>query len=272
MRYELGNIDHYAIAVSGSVMENTPFFKATLDETVEPRKLYKAVRTAMNYHPLFKCKMSYDKGYFLEDNGNRRLRLFHTDTAGMPKEYGRRTNGYLFQICYFGKELSLEWCHAVTDGRGALRFLSTILEAHFGLPLPEVPKCFPLPLAFESIYDKKVRSFGQIKQPSGYRTGAMKMIPNGYKCTSHVLKVPTAEVMRVAKQADTTPAAILVPLFCRALRRHLPKKIRNRNVSCSIVVDCRKQMQLETMRNFYYGKVITYQDRFDAYDLPRLRL
>ena len=71
----------------------------------------------------------------------------------------------------------------------------------------------------------------------------LKTIANGYKCTSHVLKVETAEVLRAAKKNDATPTAILVPLFCRAIREHLPENIHNRNVSCGIVVDCRKPMQ-----------------------------
>ena len=57
MRYELGIMDRYAIAVTGSVMENASFFKATLDEQTDAEKLLAAVKTALEYHPLFKCKM-----------------------------------------------------------------------------------------------------------------------------------------------------------------------------------------------------------------------
>ena len=76
--------------------------------------------------------------------------------------------------------------------------------------------------------------------------------------------------MRVAKKIDATPAAILVPLFCRAVRAHLPESAKNRNVSCSIVVDCRAPSKLETMHNFVGTKLITYQDKFDDFDLPKL--
>lgn len=270
MRYELGNMDRYSIAANGTVMENTSIVKAILDETVDADRLMQAVKTALEYHPLFKCKMSYDKQYYLEDNDNAEIILFNTDTDNRPKEYGKNTNGYLFQICYFENTVSLEWCHAVTDGRGAIRFFSTILDSYFGVPLPEVPKEFPLNLGFESICDKSVKPIGQIKQPAGFKAKDMKVIDNGYKCTSHVLKVETAEVLRVAKKIDATPAAILVPLFCRAIREHLPKNAKNRNVSCGIVVDCRGPMQMDTMHNFIGNKVITYQDKFDAYDLPML--
>lgn len=270
MRYELGNMDRCAIAFAGSVMENTPFFKATLDETVDAERLMNAVKTALDYHPLFKCKMSYNKQYFLEDNDNAQIILFNTDTQSRPKEYGANTNGYLFQVCYYENTISFEWCHAVTDGRGASRFFSTVLDSYFGVELPEIPSEFPLNLGFESIYDKNVEPIGQIKQPGGFKAKDMKVIDNGFKCTSHVLKVETADVLRVAKKIDATPSAILAPLFCRAIREHLPENAKNRNVSCGIVVDCRGPVQMDTMHNFIYNKVITYQDKFDSYDLSKL--
>ncbi|MCR5002534.1 MAG: hypothetical protein K6A71_12155 [Lachnospiraceae bacterium] len=270
MRYELGNMDRYSAAVMGSVMENSSYMKAVLDETVDPDRLMKAVKTALEYHPLFKCKLSYDKQYYLEDNNDAELILFNADTHNRPKEYGKNTNGYLFQICYFENTVSLEWCHAVTDGRGSSRFFSTILDSYFGVELPEIPKEFPLKLGYESVYDKSVKPIGQVKQPAGFRAKDMKVIDNGYKCTSHVLKVETAKVLKVAKKSGTTPTAILVPLFCRAVRKHLPESAKNHNVSCGIVMDCREPMKMDTMHNFVYNKVITYQDRFDSYDINKL--
>lgn len=271
MRYELGNMDKCALTTVGTVMENTPFFKATLDETVHAERLMKAIKTALDYHPLFKCKLSYEnKQYFLEDNDGAEIVIFNTDTPNRPNRYGKNTNGYLFQICYFENTFSLEWCHTVTDGRGAIRFFSTILDAYFNVELPEVPTEFPLKLGFESIYDKSAQPLGQIKQPSGFRSKDMKVVDNGFKCTSHILKVETAEVLRVAKKIDATPAAILVPLFCRAVREHLPENAKSRNVSCGIVVDCRGPAKIDTMHNFINNKVITYQDKFDDYDLPKI--
>ena len=77
MRYELGNMDRYSMAANGTEMENASFFKAFLDETVDADRLLKAVRTALEYHPLFKCKMMYDKQYYLEDNENPEILIFH---------------------------------------------------------------------------------------------------------------------------------------------------------------------------------------------------
>ena len=180
MRYELGNMDRYSMAANGTVMENASFFKATLDDSVDAARLLSAVKTTLQYHPLFRCKMMYDKQYYLEDNDNPEIPIFHTDTEHRPKELGKNTNGYLFQICYDENTVSFEWCHAITDGRGAIRFFSNILDSYFGVEMPEVPAEFPLALGYESVYDKSVKPIGQIKQPNGFKAKDMKAVKNGF--------------------------------------------------------------------------------------------
>ena len=34
-------------------------------------------------------------------------------------------------VTYDNDTISFEWCHALTDGRGAIRFFSAILDAYF---------------------------------------------------------------------------------------------------------------------------------------------
>ena len=94
MKYELGNMDRYSIAVNGSVMENSSYMKATLDETVDAEKLMRSVKAALDHHPLFKCKMSYKKQYFLEDNDNAEIVLFNADTGDKCRAQGKRSENY----------------------------------------------------------------------------------------------------------------------------------------------------------------------------------
>ena len=47
MRYELGNMDKYPLAVMETVMENASFFKASLDEDVDEQRLYQSIKIAL---------------------------------------------------------------------------------------------------------------------------------------------------------------------------------------------------------------------------------
>ncbi|MBR5808572.1 MAG: hypothetical protein IKY39_00500, partial [Clostridia bacterium] len=82
----------------------------------------------------------------------------------------------------------------------------------------------------------------------------------------HILKVPMSQVLSAAKKNDSSPAAILPPLFSMALRKHINPKAKNKNVRCNIVIDCRGPMRVQTMHNYILSKYITYIDRFDTMD------
>ena len=53
-----------------------------------------------------------------------------------------------------------------------------------------------------------------------------------------------------------------------ALRKHINPKAKNKNVSCSVVIDCRVPMGFQTMHNCILSKNITYIDRYDTMDFP----
>lgn len=268
MIYELGNIDRYAIAANGTCMENASFFSATLKEDVDEKKLTQAVCAALTCHPLFKTKVRYKKQYFLETN-LAPITVTHSSAADRPKEFGKSTNDYPWRLCYSGRDLCFEWCHVITDGRGAIAFFTDVLNAYFGFPLDNSPSR-SLALGYESVYDKKAKSFGQKKQAKGFSVKNFPIIKNGFKCESHVLSVKTADVLRIAKKNDATPVAVLVPLICRAVRSRLPETVKYRNVKCGIAVDLRKPAGIDTAHNFIFVKPITYIDRFDDFDLPTL--
>lgn len=268
MRYEIGNMDRYFIATNKTVLENAAFFTCELDETINKEKLLAAMEKALEFHPLFKTQAVYDKRYYLETN-DKPIILINSKEEDRPKNFGVSTNGYPWRVTYFENKFYFEWCHIITDGHGALDFVSEILNCYFDLEKRETPNEFPLELGLEHFYDKKAKPLGQIKQAKGFKKKSLPVISNGFKCQSHLLSIKTKDLMSVAKRYDTTPAALLAPLFSRAVRSRIPANVKNRNVACVILVDCRKPMNFQTMHNCILTKNITYTDRFDGLDLER---
>ena len=269
MRYKLGIMDMYSVAVNKTVMENASFFQVFLKEDADYNKLNNSIKNALNYHPLFKTRLIFDKEYLLETN-NKEVIIYNVKVEDRPKEFGKNTNDYLFQVCYFKNYITFEWCHAVSDGRGALAFLSTILDFYFDIEQKEIPNEFPTECFYEKFYDKNSKSLLVGKQPKGFKSKDIKIINRGYKCLSHVLKVDTKEVLSVAKKIDSTPVAVIAPLFCKALRKHLNNKAKNKNVSCGFVIDGRVPLKTPCMHNSVYNKVITYCDKMDHLDLSMI--
>ena len=261
-RYKLGVMDLFPILINKTCIENSPFFKVQFVEKVDVERLYNAVKCALKDHPLFACTIVYDKQYYLEEH-DKEFRFFNVNEENRPLKYGDDTNGFLWQICYDDYQVIFEWCHAISDGRGGLEFFSSILSYYFHVKRP-VEQNFDLGL--ESLYDKKEKGIPQKKQPQGFAPKHMPYIKRGYKTDCHILKVPMQEVLSVSKKNDSSPAAVLPPLFAMAIRKNLSEGIKNRNVCCNIIIDCRKPMNLKTMHNCVLTKKITYIDKYDKMD------
>ena len=261
-RYKLGVMDLFPIAINKTCMENSPFFKVQFVQKVDAERLYDAVRRALKDHPLFACTIVYDKQYYLEEH-DKEFRFFNVNEENRPLKYGDDTNGFLWQICYDDYHVIFEWCHAISDGRGGYEFFASILSHYFNVER-QVELNFELGL--ESFYDKKEKGIPQKKQPLGFKAKNMPYMKRGYRTDCHILKVPMKEVLAVSKKNDSSPAGVLPPLFSMAMRKNLSRRIKNRNVCCSVIIDCRKPMQFKTMHNCVLSKKVTYIDKYDELD------
>ena len=261
-RYQLGVMDLFPILINKTCMENSPFLKAQFVEKVDAERLYDAVKRALKDHPLFACTIVYDKQYYLEEHDGE-FTLFNVSEEDRPLTYGEETNGFLWQICYDDYHVIFEWCHAVGDGRAGYEFFASILSYYFNV---ERPVELSLNLGLESLYDKKEKGIPQKKQAPGYKAKHMPYMKRGYKTDCHILKAPMKEILSVSKKNDSSPAAVLPPLFAMAMRRNLSERIKNRNVCCNVIIDCRAPMKFKTMHNCVLSKKITYIDKYDEMD------
>ena len=121
-------------------------------------------------------------------------------------------------------------------------------------------------MGLESLYNKAENGIPQKKQAPGFSANSLPFLKRGYRTDCHILKAPMSEVLDAAKKSNSSPAAVLTPLISMALRKHISPKAKNKNVSCSVVIDCRAPMVFQTMHNCIISKNITYIDRYDTMD------
>ena len=258
----MGVMDLYPIAANKTSMENNPFLQARLKKPVDAERLGAAVKQSLGEHPLFAYTLRYKKGYYLETNEKEFL-LIPAAEENRPLAFGDATNGFLWQMCYDEYTISFEWCHAISDGKGAFAFFSSVLCHYCGVDRSVEPA---LELGLESIYDKSEKGIPQKKQERGFAANALPFLKRGYRTDCHILKAPMSEVLAAAKKSGSSPAAMLPPLVSMALRKHINPKAKNKNVSCSVVIDCRGPMRFQSMHNCIISKNITYIDRYDSMD------
>ena len=261
-KYQLGVMDLYPIAANKTKIENNPFFQVRLKEPVDAERLYAAVKQSLSEYPLFACTLRYEKGYYLVTN-EKEFSLIRAAEENRPLAFGDATNGFLWQMCYDQYTISFEWCHAISDGRGGFAFFTSVLCHYYGVDRRVEPA---LELGLESFYNKAEKGIPQKKQEKGFSANTLPFIKRGYRTDCHILKAPMSQVLAAAKKSDSSPAAVLPPLVSMALRKHMNPKVKNKNVSCNVVVDCRAPMGFQTMHNCIISKNITYIDRYDTMD------
>lgn len=265
-RYELDTMDVYSVAVNKTPMENASFFAIELDEEVNKEKLIYAIEKAMDYNPLFRCKIVEKGNHCYLERNNNPIVVFNVKEEDRPKIFIKGTNDYCFQITYFKNRLTFEWYHIITDGDGAVKFLYSLLNAYYNRLTGQVPKKFETNNYLKDLIDKNTKPLGRKNEPKGFNNKYLLTEKRGYKCMTHIIRVPVEDVIKLSKKSDSTPAAVFVPLLSMAIRKNLPQNIKNRNVSCNIMLNVRSRLGMETMHNAALGKVLTYTDKMDKLD------
>lgn len=265
MRYEFGIFDYVEFMFSNTAMDTVPHFEFILKDEVDINKLYEATNKALKLHLIFATKLIYDKKYYLEDN-DAPLKILNRNEA--PNNFGKTTNGYLWRISYDTNTLYFDFCHGITDGRGMARFITTILEYYYDLQVTYETE--PYFKGYDAIYDKNVKPLGMKKPEKGFTSKDLPHLKNGSPCKLTHMELKTKELLDVAKKTDSSPAAILLPLFSRSIYRSLPEKSKNKNVSAYFTADFRKAMNMKCGRNFIGIRYITYTKHFEDFDIETL--
>ncbi|MGN1419058.1 MAG: alcohol acetyltransferase [Acutalibacteraceae bacterium] len=230
-----------------------------LKENIDPCKLEKALINIMPRFPSFDVRIKPGFfWYYFEKNPKSPL------VSPDVKNYCYRINfkenkNFLFRVYYYGKRISVDVYHAITDGYGCTVFLSTLTAEYLRLCGHEISsggfvldaKQFPKKEETEDAYyryaDSKVKYNRRDK--TVYHAVGTKM-PE-HMCNYTVGIMSFEQVHKISKSYGVTVteffAAILMDIH---YRKQLKEKKHQREVCVQIPVNLRKFFETETLRNF----------------------
>ncbi len=265
MRYEFGFLDYIEVLFNNTALYCVPHFSIHLKEAVDVIQLRKALTITLNEHPIFATRFVPGKPYLLEEN-DAEIILLETDQV--VKDFGKTTNGYLWRITYYQNRLHFDFCHGLTDGHGMVRFITTLLEAYYELPITNETE--PYVKAYEAIYDPASRPSDMEETKKGFTARDLPHIKNGSPSTLHHLTFDMDAFLQVVKRTCTSPVAVLLPLLSKAVYHSMPSTAKRRDIRGYFTADFRKPMSLQTGRNFIGYRYVTYTDEFETYDFQTL--
>ncbi|WP_026858789.1 alcohol acetyltransferase [Jeotgalicoccus psychrophilus] len=260
--YKIDNTGKIFHAVSNA--SNSAVFRVsmTLHETIDPKILQKALDIVVMRFPTLTVRVR--KGLFwdfLEQNDQVLQVKKESDYPCAPIDR-KENNAFLIRVLYFGKRISVEVFHSLTDGGGAAEFLKTLayqyvtlkgepVEADEKIMLPdEAPKREEVEDSFE-----KYATSREVKNPASsdkkaYQLKGTQLNPPGINVIQGV--VDAGALNTYAKAQGTSLTGFLTSLLIKVI--HMEKnreKSKASLITVAMPVSLRRHFPSVSIRNFF---------------------
>lgn len=271
---KLDNAGKIFAATSGKRNTSVFRFSCELFEQVKPDILQQALTLTVEEFPHFLSVLRSGLfWYYLESSALRPTVHMENRRVCSPL-YNRKKHGLLFDVSFYKKRINLEVYHALSDGTGVLHFLKTLICYYFILMYPEqdnevlynnVKQELPFSGRTEDSFrkysgkDKRTRPLKHLK---AYRIKGEKTYRGNYHATEGIMSCD--EVLKRAKEYNTTLTIFLSALLIKAIHQERPKNKEHLPIVLTVPVDLRKYFPSDTVRNFFGNIRVSYSVHKDG--------
>lgn len=277
--YTLDNAAKIFPAVYKRSDTNSYRLSALLKENIDPNILKKATIDALKRFPSLCVKLKRGAfWYYLEHNYNTPI-IEEEDPYLFNSVHIHTHNGFMFTVSYFGRRISLEMFHALTDGTGASEFLKTIVYYYLihngkdikndgSVQTDEVEKLSAETLDdFNENYESKVKA--PDKEPKAFQMKGKHYKDNWTGLVQLIADVDNLK--QVAHKYDATITGLMGAVILYSLYNvyFKDKKTPKHNLRLFLPINARKYFNSHSMRNFmlytrttgeFRNKSITFED------------
>lgn len=256
--YKLDNAAKFYPAFASKKDPATFRVAAVLHEPVNKGQLQIALDQTLPGFPSIGVTLKQGLFWYYLDKNSRRATVL--EESKMPCTYinVKKSNGYLFQVYYYDKRISLECFHALTDGYGALEFLKALLYNYFrqtnSISSGDLRLVGDTLEDVEDAYKKYGRSehTDMVTVPAQHVKGTP--IHREGVLVTHAC-VDGNKLNQVAKSYGTTLTILLTAIYMKSLF----KTIKKGPIVVAVPVNLRKMFPSKTLRNFSYVMNITME-------------
>lgn len=279
----LDNASNIFLAARSETDSKVFRLSAELDQAIDPHRLQAALDTTYDryrlYHAVLRRAVFW---YYLQDSD---LRPFVTadDKPTCAPIYDTDRRGLLFRVMYHHERIILEVFHALSDGTGALWFLTDLVTEYIRLCYPEQPEfqtdteganvthepghtgtsTDARALAVDSFahYFRTKRQTaptgksddaaqpGEPPAKTVYRVAGTRN-PD-YRTRAVELTMPAQDVLALARGEGISLTMYLTAVFFESIRRSSGGLGKSRTLSASVPVNLRQFFPSVSPRNFF---------------------
>ena len=245
-------------------------FSVQLKEKVDPDLLTEALKRVLPRFPCF--DVCIKKGffwYYFEKNPNGCPDVAPDISNPCHRVKFNENKKYLFRVYYFDNKISVDFFHALTDGRGSSFFVCTLAAEYLRLRGYDIP-CGDAVLdlneeaseeELEDAFLKSAGSKGKVERSGRrvYHYRGTKMPDHRVNITSGIMSLSALKALAKSKNATVTELIESVLLYTMYLKQKSENKAKQKEVSVQIPVDLRNMFPTHTLRNYS----LTYIARLD---------
>ena len=233
---------------------------ANLHDVIDPILLQKAAETTLHRFPNFNTRLKKGLFWYYLETQQRKFKV-----KPEPNLFGSISDPndphiHLIEIYYHRQRIAIEIFHSVTDGRGGMEFLKTLVLAYLRLKKLPVSSEGLIFDADDVATDNELEDSFQAKIKPGYSEWlptkkAFHLHGDYFPHHGHYLThltLSVTELKKIAKRHDLSITGFLASLLIYQLviKQNLENPKKRRPIILSIPVDMRKYLPSTTMKNF----------------------
>lgn len=268
-------LDNAAKIFPPTSSKNDPrVFRVTcvLKEKVDVKVLQKALKKTMPFFPHFSYILKRGLFWYYLEQTDLNPTLEVENLPVCAPIYDKNVKKLLFRVFYYENRIHFEVYHVLTDGTGASVFMKTLLFFYLKTKYPKEFKNQEFPFSyfseqekdsFDTYYEKRKISLFQ-KNEKAYQLHGKKY--SFYRLKVYEGTVSTSEILKKAKEYNTTITGLVSALFLISIFKTIPRRYKNKRVVLTVPVNFRKVFPSYTTRNFFGTVNVGYNFKKD-YDL-----
>lgn len=271
---KLDNASKYFAATCNERDSKVFRISCELFEDVEPEILQQALDEAIERFPLYKSVLRRGIFWYYFENSDIHPMVEEENKPVCELIYRKQERKLLFRAFYHNKRISIEVFHALSDGTGALWFMTTLvyhylLIKHKDQFLNQIPE-----LSYSaSISEKMDDSFNRYYQGRHFRKQAKRekekkpaqkaYLIRGTRLEGNRVKViegamSAKAVLDEAHKYNTTLTVFLSALLLVSIHKDMPVRRKHYPLVLSVPINLRQFFKSETSSNFFSTMNIGY--------------
>lgn len=229
---------------------------ATMKDKVNHEALQKAVDDILPRFPTFSVKLCH--GFFWNYYEPNFSRLLIQKESGFPCQPFdlQDSSGFLIRVLFDDFRITLETFHAISDGRGSLFFLNSLIARYveiLGTPISSFVGCashldVPVDDEMEDSFLKSINKekTKRPKEKSAFKIQGTLLPAPIVNSTEGILSVK--QVKEVAKKFDATVSVFLASVIGYQVYKR--QNSRKKPTKISVPIDLRSRYHSRSLRNF----------------------